>query len=44
GPTNVRRLLAKNVKPVEYNSRVMKNYSVLYSNITSKKPHTVAAL
>ncbi|AFY02087.1 lytic transglycosylase domain-containing protein [Bdellovibrio bacteriovorus] len=44
GPTNVRRLLAKNVKPAEYNSRVMKNYSVLYSNINSKNPHTLAAL
>lgn len=30
GPTNVRRLLAKNVKPAEYRSRVMKNYSELY--------------
>lgn len=44
GPTNVRRLLAKNVKPAEYNSRVMKNYSTLYSNITALSPQIVAAL
>ncbi len=33
GPKNVRRLVAKNIKPVEYKSRVMKNYGVLYSRL-----------
>lgn len=35
GPTNVRRLLAKNMKPAEYNSRVMKNYGDIYARLTS---------
>lgn len=34
GPSNVRRLLAKNVKPAEYNSRVMKNYGEIYARMT----------
>lgn len=33
GPKNVRRLLASNVKPVEYNSKVMKNYGEFYSKL-----------
>ncbi|WII73761.1 lytic transglycosylase domain-containing protein [Bdellovibrio sp. 22V] len=35
GPSNVRRLLAKNVTPAEYNSRVMKNYSEIYAKINT---------
>ncbi|MGZ3775644.1 MAG: lytic transglycosylase domain-containing protein [Pseudobdellovibrionaceae bacterium] len=31
GPRNVRRLLGKHMKPAEYSSRVMKNYTDLYS-------------
>lgn len=44
GPTNVRRLLAKNVKPAEYNSRVMKNYGELYAKISTNSAHSLAAL
>jgi soluble lytic murein transglycosylase len=42
GPLNVRRLIAKNVTPAEYNARVMKNYKALYANIADKKPRVVA--
>jgi len=39
GPTNVRRLIAMNIKPAEYNARVMKNYSQIYAVIsTNEKP------
>jgi soluble lytic murein transglycosylase len=44
GPRNVRRLVAQNVMPAEYNSKVMKNYKDFYSNIVvSAKSVTVAA-
>lgn len=43
GPLNVRRLVAKNVVPEEYNSRVMKNYKELYAKITDKKSATIVA-
>lgn len=45
GPTNVRRLLAKNVKPAEYNSRVMKNYGELYAKMNASEVghHRIAA-
>lgn len=43
GPKNVRRLLAKNVKPDEYNSRVMKNYGELYAKISTPVATVVAA-
>ena len=33
GPLNVKRLIAKNIKPAEYNERVMRNYHDLYSVI-----------
>lgn len=33
GPTNVRRLIAKNVKPAEYATRVMTNYGRIYSSM-----------
>lgn len=36
GPKNVRRLIAKNIKPKEYKSRVMKNYRNLYKVLASK--------
>lgn len=35
GPRNVRRLFARNVKPAEYNDRVMKNYRAFYSGIAT---------
>lgn len=35
GPTNVRRLIAKNVKPAEYATRVMTNYGRIYSSMAS---------
>ena len=44
GPTNVRRLIAKNVKPAEYNDRVMKNYAELYSNIAARSNVTLVAV
>lgn len=34
GPSNVQRLLSKNLKPAEYNARVMKNYHDIYAIIT----------
>lgn len=37
GPRNVKRLIAMNIKPVEYSSRVMKNYSEIYTSIASAK-------
>ena len=43
GPTNVRRLVAKNVRPAEYNTRVMKNYADLYSRIGDNNITLVAA-
>ncbi|MBO9665227.1 MAG: lytic transglycosylase domain-containing protein [Bdellovibrio sp.] len=43
GPRNVRRLIAQNVMPAEYNSKVMKNYKDFYSNIAvTAKSVTVA--
>lgn len=33
GPKNVRRLMASNTKPAEYNTRVMKNYGEFYSKL-----------
>ena len=36
GPRNVRRLVAQNVIPYEYNSKVMKNYADLYSTINAR--------
>jgi soluble lytic murein transglycosylase len=44
GPLNVRRLLAKNQKPVEYNGRVMKNYEAFYSGIAHKNLVSVFAV
>lgn len=39
GPTNVRRLISQNIKPAEYNARVMKNYGQIYAVIsTTEKP------
>lgn len=43
GPRNVRRLLAKNVKPAEYSSRVMKNYGELYAKISDSSNTIIAA-
>lgn len=43
GPRNVRRLLAKNLKPAEYNSRVMKNYGELYAKISDSNNLIVAS-
>jgi soluble lytic murein transglycosylase len=43
GPLNVRRLVAKNVVPAEYNSRVMKNYKEMYAKFADKSPRVVAA-
>lgn len=43
GPRNVRRLLAKNLKPAEYNSRVMKNYGELYAKISDSNRTLIAA-
>lgn len=42
GPLNVRRLVAKQVTPFEYNSRVMKNYKEIYAKIADKKVQMVA--
>jgi soluble lytic murein transglycosylase len=36
GPRNVRRLVAQNVTPYEYNSKVMKNYADLYSTMNTR--------
>jgi soluble lytic murein transglycosylase len=36
GPLNVKRLIAKNIKPAEYSGRVMKNYQAFYSGIAHK--------
>ncbi len=35
GPTNVQRLLAANIKPDQYNSKVMKNYRDFYSTMSA---------
>lgn len=43
GPRNVRRLLARNMKPAEYNTRVMKNYVQFYSVIASRPVVTTVA-
>ncbi len=43
GPKNVRRLIANNVKPEEYNSRVMKNYGELYAVISDRSSTVIAA-
>lgn len=43
GPRNVRRLVAQNVMPAEYNSRVMKNYADFYTNITARPVATTVA-
>lgn len=43
GPRNVRRLLAKNLKPAEYNTRVMKNYKALYAKISDNSNMVVAS-
>ncbi|MNJ94625.1 Soluble lytic murein transglycosylase precursor [compost metagenome] len=37
GPRNVKRLIAQNIKPAEYSSRVMKNYSEIYKMIAVTK-------
>ncbi|MEN0058361.1 MAG: lytic transglycosylase domain-containing protein [Bdellovibrio sp.] len=44
GPKNVRRLLASNVRPGEYNSKVMKNYHDLYYRIATVSPGTFVAI
>lgn len=44
GPGNMFRLIAKNVKPVEYNSRVMKNYRAFYSNLATRSVMTTVAV
>ena len=44
GPRNVRRLLARNVKPAEYNERVMKNYVEFYSLIAARQVVTTVAV
>ncbi len=36
GPLNVRRLIAKNIRPYEYRSKVMKNYSYFYANMADR--------
>lgn len=36
GPLNVKRLIAKNIKPAEYSGRVMRNYEAFYSGIAHK--------
>lgn len=43
GPRNVRRLLARNMKPAEYNDRVMKNYAQFYSVIAARPLVTTVA-
>ncbi|KYG67726.1 lytic murein transglycosylase [Bdellovibrio bacteriovorus] len=43
GPLNVRRLLAKNMKPAEYNSRVMKNYGEIYAKLSNSTNMVVAS-
>lgn len=43
GPLNVRRLLAQNIKPQEYASRVMSNYSKLYGRLAAKNELLVAS-
>lgn len=42
GPRNVRRLIAKNVEPVEYSSRIMKNYSEIYRALAHRSGASVA--
>lgn len=44
GPGNVRRLLNKSIKPAEYNVRVMKNYSDIYSEIAENTKAVVVAI
>ena len=43
GPLNVKRLIAKNIKPREYSGRVMKNYTAFYSRIAHKNLVAVVA-
>ncbi|MGE5084653.1 MAG: lytic transglycosylase domain-containing protein [Bacillota bacterium] len=43
GPRNVRRLVALNVMPAEYNSKVMKNYADLYMTIAARPVVTTVA-
>lgn len=43
GPRNVRRLIAKNMKPAEYNTRVMQNYTELYARISDFNNPVIAA-
>lgn len=43
GPRNVRRLIAQNVKPAEYNSRVMKNYNDMYAKISADSGSMIAS-
>ncbi|MGZ3772022.1 MAG: lytic transglycosylase domain-containing protein, partial [Bdellovibrio sp.] len=43
GPANVRRLLSKNVKPAEYTSRIMKNYTEIYALMSEKKEAVAVA-
>lgn len=44
GPGNVRRLLNNNVKPAEYNSRIMKNYAEIYSTMSENSKSIVVAI
>lgn len=43
GPLNVKRLIAKNIKPAEYSGRVMRNYEAFYSGIAHKNSVTAVA-
>ncbi len=43
GPLNVRRLLAKNIRPYEYKSRVMQNYSQIYGDLNADNKILVAS-
>lgn len=36
GPGNVRKLIAQNIKPHEYSTRIYRNYHATYSNLVSK--------
>ncbi len=43
GPTNVKRLVASNIQPKEYSSKVMSNYKSFYSTLAARKTHTMVA-
>lgn len=43
GPLNVRRLLAQNIKPQEYASKVMLNYSKIYGRLANRGDMLVAS-